>query len=517
MINNTKILDCTLRDGGYYTNWDFDKELVGNYCKLMETLPIDYIEVGYRSIPLKGYLGKYFYCPVYILKDLKELMPSKKLVIILNEKDIRPEHLEEVLAPCKSYIKLVRIAIDPKNFERAIILAKAVKSMGFEVGFNVMYMSEWLEDSSFLELLTGLDEVIDYFYMVDSFGGLSPDEVINIIDLVKSKTNVPLGFHGHNNLEMALINTITSIKKGCSIVDSTITGMGRGAGNLRTELLLIYLNSKEKFNINYSLLGNVVSDFESLKKTYNWGTNLPYMFSGAYSLPQKQVMEWVGKNRYPISSIITALNNQKDDIADNIKLPSLSKESNFKTALILGGGKSALNHSEAIMKVADSDDTTCVIHAGGRNVLEYLNIKSEQYYTLVGFESEKLLTNIGSDVSKLKNTCVFPPFPRAMGTIIPDSIKHLSKELEAINFTAVSSDSLLAISLQLAIDLGVSKILLSGFDGYDTEIDQAQFALAQENQNILNDIIKVKDISVQAITPTKYKNIKVTSIYNMLK
>lgn len=517
MINSTKILDCTLRDGGYYTNWDFDKKLVISYCKLMQTLPIDYVEVGYRSIPLKGYLGKYFYCPVYVLKELKELMPSKKLVIILNEKDIRVEHLNEVLAPCVPYITLVRIAIDPQNFERAIILAKAVKSMGFEVGFNVMYMSGWKEDASFLDLLTGLDHVIDYFYMVDSFGGVSPDEVTEIINLVKSKTNVPLGFHGHNNLEMALINTLTSIKNGCSIVDGTITGMGRGAGNLRTELFLIYLNSKEKFDINYSLLGNVVSDFENLKKNYNWGTNLPYMFSGAHSLPQKQVMEWVGMNRYPISSIITALNNQKEDIEDNIKLPSLNKDSDFKTALILGGGKSALDHSEAIKKLVDTDEKTCVIHAGGRNVSEYLNINAEQYYTLVGFESEKLLANIGSDASKLKNTCVFPPFPRAMGTIIPNSIKHLSKELKTISFTVASSDSVLAISLQLAIELGVSNILLSGFDGYDTEIDQAQFALAQENQNIINDILKLKDISVLAITPTKYKNIKVTSIYNILK
>lgn len=74
------------------------KHLVTNYCKLMETLPIDYVEIGYRSIPLKGYLGEYFYCPEYILKDL---MPSKKLVIILNEKDISVEHLQDVLLPCK--------------------------------------------------------------------------------------------------------------------------------------------------------------------------------------------------------------------------------------------------------------------------------------------------------------------------------------------------------------------------------------------------------------------------------
>ena len=134
------ILDCTLRDGGYYTNWDFDKNLVRTYCKSMESLPIDYVEIGYRSILLEGYLGQYFYCPDFVMKELKEMMPSKKLVIILNEKDIRPSHIPELLKPCQDYIAMVRIAVDPANFGRAIELAKAIKSMKFEVAFNVMYM-----------------------------------------------------------------------------------------------------------------------------------------------------------------------------------------------------------------------------------------------------------------------------------------------------------------------------------------------------------------------------------------
>lgn len=298
-----KILDCTIRDGGYYTNWDFDKDLIKTYCKSMESLPIDYVEVGYRSIPLEGYFGEYFYCPDFVMKELKEMMRSKKLVIILNEKDIRASHVPELLKPCHGYITMVRIAVDPANFKRAIELARAIKIMGFEVAFNVMYMSEWKEDNSFLDLLEGFDNTIDYFYMVDSFGGVLQEDVKEIIDLVKSKTNVKLGFHGHNNLKMALANIITAMSEGCEIVDATITGMGRGAGNLRTELLLTYLNSKGYEGITFGDLSSIVALFEDVKRDYGWGTNLPYMFSGAYSLPQKQVMEWVGMNRYPVVSI----------------------------------------------------------------------------------------------------------------------------------------------------------------------------------------------------------------------
>ena len=69
------------------------------------------------------------------------MMPSKNLVIILNEKDIRASHVPELLKPCQGYITIVRIAVDPSNFKRAIELARAIKIMGFEVAFNVMYMS----------------------------------------------------------------------------------------------------------------------------------------------------------------------------------------------------------------------------------------------------------------------------------------------------------------------------------------------------------------------------------------
>ena len=73
-----KLLDCTIRDGGYYTNWDFDKELVDSYIDSLNHLAVDYLEIGYRSHKQKGYLGEYFYLPDYILKMFRE-RSNKKL------------------------------------------------------------------------------------------------------------------------------------------------------------------------------------------------------------------------------------------------------------------------------------------------------------------------------------------------------------------------------------------------------------------------------------------------------
>lgn len=510
-----KILDCTLRDGGYYTNWDFNDTLVKEYAQAMEELPIEYIEVGYRSIVLEGYLGKYFYCPEYVLKNLKKMMPTKKLVVIFNEKDIRVKHVKELLTPCIEYIAMVRIAIDPNNIERAILLAKEIKKIGLEVAFNVMYMSNWLKDSSFLDQLSEIDGVVDYFYMVDSYGGILPKDVSEIIKLVKSKVSVPLGFHGHDNLEMALINTITALDCGCEIVDATITGMGRGAGNLKTELLLTYFESIGKLDFKYNTLSTVVGDFEELRKEYGWGTSLPYMFSGAKSLPQKEVMEWVGMNRYPLGSIINALNNKKEEIQDNIKLPVLNKINRFKKAIVLGGGNTARLHKQAVVKLLEREgEDMCLIHAGTRNVSEYENATNQQYYGLVGVESSKLLKQI-EDLSKVTQTCVFPPFPRKMGTTIPESLMSVSKELNEINFTDLDTESPMALAIQIALDLGVKEIYLIGFDGYDVNFNQNQFIMAKENQIIIDAITNCKNVEVQFLTPTKYKNVKVSSIYSL--
>ena len=248
-----KLLDCTIRDGGYYTNWDFSDQLVDTYIKAFNELPLDYLEVGYRSKKMQGYLGKYFYCPISVLQGIKKIS-NKKLVIILNEKDVRAADAEELLAPISDYVTMVRMAVDPKNFERSLSLAKEVKNLGFEVSFNVMYMSTWKEQKDFLELIPEIDQVADYFYMVDSFGGVYPKDVKETIALVRSKTKVKLGFHGHNNLEMALANTLTAIDEGIDIVDATVTGMGRGAGNLKTELLLTALQAKGKLDFDYNEL-----------------------------------------------------------------------------------------------------------------------------------------------------------------------------------------------------------------------------------------------------------------------
>jgi len=509
-----KLLDCTIRDGGYYTNWDFSDQMVDTYIKAFNELPVVYLEVGYRSKPQEGYLGKYFYCPTYVLKKLKA-NTNKKLAIILNEKDVRAEHAKALLTPVQEYVTMVRMAIDPKNFKRALVLATEVKRLGFEVAFNVMYMSTWKEEKDFLELIPEVDEVADYFYMVDSFGGVYPEDVREIMTLVRSKTKVKLGFHGHNNLEMALANTLVAIEEGVDIVDATITGMGRGAGNLKTELLLTVLQSQNKLNFDYNALTKVVDDFTLLQSEYDWGTNLPYMVSGANSLPQKQVMEWVSNRYYSFNSIIRALNNQSQGKEDNLSLPSLTnKTKQYTSALIVGGGPSPVEHSEAIDQFLLQHPEMLVIHASSKNALSFTEVPNEQIFCLVGNEGHRLENVFGS--RKIRGKCVLPPFPRKMGTYIPKAVEKNAFELKDISFTDEFQDSHTAIALQISVDLKLTELYITGYDAYSGEISQKEQELYNENIQLFKSYKKQTDKEIISITSTGYKQLKSDSVYALI-
>lgn len=512
-MDNLKILDCTLRDGGYYTNWDFDSRIVQSYIQAINHLPLDYLEIGYRSNQMDGYSGEFFHCPVYVMEELKT-QTNKHLAIMLNEKDVKATDIKALLDPCKGLIDMVRLAIDPKNFKRALGLAEEIKNNGFEVGLNVMYMSKWSDQKDFIELIKEVGDTAEYLCMVDSYGGVYPEDVIATYELIKSKSDVKIGFHGHNNLELALINTLTAIKCGASIVDTTVTGMGRGAGNLKTELLLTALHSKGLLDIDFNELSKLVDPFVKLQEAYGWGTNLPYMVSGANSLPQKDVMEWVTKRYYSLNSIIRALSNQSMGVKDNIDLKKFVSDKAFNAALIIGGGPSGGSHSKAINEFLCLQDNICLIHASSKNAVHYSSVKQPQYHCLSGNEGHRLESTFNT-LPESERVAILPPYPRSMGTYLPEFFHGKAYQLELIDFTESFKESVTALAIQIALNMNVKTIYFVGYDGYPGNISNNELDLFNENIHLFNKLAKT-DLKFVSLTATEYKSMPVQSVYGFL-
>jgi 4-hydroxy 2-oxovalerate aldolase len=346
--------------------------------------------------------------------------------------------------------------------------------------------------------------------MVDSYGGVYPQDVKDTIQLVRSYIpDVPLGFHGHNNMELALINTLTAIEEGCEMVDATITGMGRGAGNVKTELLLTALNAQGKVEVDFNPLSKIVDGFTDLQKKHGWGTNLPYMVSGAHSLPQKDVMDWVGKRYYSFNSIIRALQNQAKGVVDNISIRDWENKLSSDSVLIVGGGKSVKEHKEAIIQFLNLKKNVIVIHASSKNALSFEGVNNQQIFCLVGNEGHRMEDVFNGDLP-LDTLCVLPPSPRKMGTYIPSQLIKNSYQLDELSFKGASSENVTALALELAIRLNAKNVYLVGYDGYSENINENQIELFNENEELFKSHLP---FFLEALTATKYTKININSIY----
>ena len=501
-----KLLDCTFRDGGYYTQWDFDTLQVEKYCELISRLPVEYVEVGYRNTETSGYFGAFYYSPLTIIKKVRShLRKSQKIVLMLDAKNYLPSDLQLLFSDTLTLVDMIRIATSPDSIADTLELAKVLTSMGFKVAINLMYISKLHDDHPLYKNLEGIEQFVEYLYLVDSYGAIYPDALEKMIKRFQKHSSVALGFHGHNNLELAFINTLTAIACGVKIVDATILGMGRGAGNLKLELLLTHLNAKERLSVDLNALSFLVELFTPLLNIYKWGTNLPYMVAGSYSLTQKDVMEAIEINRYSIASIVNTMSTDHHQT-----LSIFHSQMKLEKCLIIGGGSSVKKHFSAIQTYLGAHPDILVIHATSRYLQNFSDFTNRQLFCISGDELSKLISNKQySFIDKF----VFEPSPRKINVNIPSNEQMV--ELEKIDFIKDFSDAPLTLALQTALDANAVNIELIGFDGYTSLQTSKELYLMQENQKILSAFSSYHG-GVSSLSKTQYKDILHQSIYSRI-
>ena len=502
-----RILDCTLRDGGYYTNWDFDSALVKSYCVAMNELPVEYIEIGYRQPAKNEYMGEYAYLPVSTIQQCKQYAPEKKLAVMLNLKDVDEKSALALVTPLKKHVSLIRFATAPKDIEKAACVAAVVKQNGFQVSVNVMYMSTWNEVPEFWEALAKLNGIADLLCMVDSYGAVYPNEIKQIVERVKSCLNVPIGFHGHDNLSLAFANTLAAIDAGCEIVDATIMGMGRGAGNLKTELLLTYL-AKSDSNINLNHVVELRNWFEPLHEEYHWGTNMPYMISGVNSLPQKEIMAMLSQRRYSIASIVRKLQNRLKKQSKQSYKP-LVQEPSDKPVLFIGGGASVAKHIDKIVDFLHIYDDIPVCFLSAKHLSLFDDINNPRYFCMIGNEGAR----VEAQMQHIKQSDKFVVSKHGNAeAYIPGA---LQAHTFVIAMSEERSDAPLALAIEIVRFISSKKhIMLVGLDGYSSSKRVDVYDMMRENQDLF-DAYK-NEFRFQSLLPTEYKNIQKGSIYSEL-
>lgn len=515
------ILDCTLRDGGYYTNWDFDDRLLGLYLDAMAANPSIYaVEIGYRSPPKGQYNGRFFHVPKRVIDDVRrKLRPDQKIAVMLNEKDCAPEAMEGLLGDLRDDVAIVRFATAPNNLSRGVESAAACTELGFEVGLNVMYMNTYIDKPEVLKPLANAHA--NYVALVDSYGSCMPGDVTRIFNAAKDILPQPLGFHGHDNISLAFANSIAALESGALCVDATIQGMGRGAGNLKTELAISYLATHTGAAAEFSSLAKAVAAFDDLRREHEWGTNLAYMISGFASLPQADVMNWFGTRRYGLGSIVAALQHQNEKGVDDHGFPDLAasplaKKLAGRPVLVVGGGESVNEHVEALKDLARKRNAV-IIHSTTRRAAALDSAEGVQFYCLAGQELQRLRDGpdllarpnryaIVQEPPRLKGTAPAGQNVYQVGRWLPEGARG--------DLGPVADEPPLDLAFAVANALEASAIYLAGFDGYRnaTLADQQN---AQDVQRALDAATqRWRDRTVAAVTPTLY-SVASDSVYSL--
>ena len=298
-----KVLDCTIRDGGLINNHYFTDEFVRAVYKAVSDAGVDYMEMGYRSSrqvadPQK--FGAWKYCDDSKIEEIIDGIESEvKISIMVDAHRV----LEQEFKPVdQSPVDMIRIATYVKDVDKAIVLCNRVHDLGYETCINIMAISTENE----FDLCGALDQCAKTpagtVYVVDSYGNFFSEQIHYMVKLFQD--HLPgkrLGMHCHNNQQLAFANTIEGIRMGANLLDASLYGIGRGAGNCPLELLMGFLKNP-KFDLEPIL--RVIQDYMiQMREEIEWGYLIPYAVTGIL-------------NRHPESAITMRKTDKKDKYAE---------------------------------------------------------------------------------------------------------------------------------------------------------------------------------------------------------
>ncbi len=321
MKNNVKILDCTLRDGGYFTSWDFEIPFVKDVISSLNYSNVDIIEIGYKSPPKKSlhkFEGRFKYCNNSLLDFIPKNIGSAEYACMIDASEYINDGIPNlklldstISEKNSSPITWIRVASYYNNIPQCLPMLSMLKDKGYATTLNLMGMSLLSdEDITNTAKLVESSSDIDCFYISDSFGKLSPSDIPQILQQIKNEYSGKMGIHTHDNNGLAFANTLCAIDSGIDYIDSTIMGMGRGAGNLRTEQQLLYMVFRlgQSQKNPYELLDVIERWFIPLHEKYRWGWDFTYMLSAMQDIHPFYCMNLRSANQYTIEQIKSILN-----------------------------------------------------------------------------------------------------------------------------------------------------------------------------------------------------------------
>ncbi len=315
-----KLLDCTLRDGGYVNGWNFGKEQIFAIFRHLQDAKVDIIEIGFLNDGVKFCENKSI-SPT--TRDFDMFFSGKEkssmTVAMVNFGNCRIENIFE-----PNFLDGIRIIFKKYDINHAIEYCRLVKDLGYKVFIQPVSITAY-SDCEMLNLIEKVNSINPYsMSIVDTYGLMHKDQMIHYFNLMNDNLDksVKIDYHSHNNLQLAYSNAIEFVNlntKRDLIMDASLYGMGKNAGNTCVELIAMYLNNY--FNKNYNLdeilfaINNYILKYKS---DSSWGYCLPY-FVSALNCCNSGYVDYLKKQNFnlvKINDILKNLNTEKKLVYD---------------------------------------------------------------------------------------------------------------------------------------------------------------------------------------------------------
>lgn len=408
MKKHVQLLDCTLRDGAYIVDARFGVPAIKGIIKRLQDANVDIIECGWLKNTLHEQGTSFFHVP----NDLKSYYLKKRedvtyvAMIDWDRYDLKYLPLNDGKS-----LDAIRVVFPHGKHQDGIDVGKNIAQKGYKVFFQVANTLAYTDDE-LVELAKCMNQVDPVAVsVVDTFGAMYNEDLERIVQVLHENLNpsIKLGFHSHNNqqlsfaLTMHFVELLKKMKRDC-IVDASLCGMGRGAGNATTELVANYLNLKQNCNYDMNQIMDAIDTYmQYFQENYTWGYSTPYFIAGMYCCHVNNIAYLLKNHRttaQDMRSIIESLSieertkydyevleekyieNQNRIVDDQLVLEMLENRWRDKEILLIAPGKTSETEKDSILKyIREKHPIVIGVNAISRNyIFDYLFIVNATRY-----------------------------------------------------------------------------------------------------------------------------------------
>ena len=482
------LLDCTLRDGAYVVDGKFGDNAIKGIIKKLTDANIDIIECGWLKDSEYEEGTSYFHVPGDLISCIGEKSDNTTYVVMIDYNRYNIDSLPE--NDGKS-IDAIRVVFPYGQVEEGIRVGRKIKEKGYKVYFQAANTLVYTNDD-LKKLARATNELKPVgLSVVDTFGAMYEDDLERIVKVldVELDEDIELGFHSHNNqqISFALVMSFVNMLKKSNrniILDSTLCGMGRGAGNAATELVCNYLNNKQSGNYDMNVVMDVIDIYMSyFLEKYSWGYSTPYFIAGMYCCHVNNIA-YLQKNHRTNSrdmrNIIESLSpedrkkydydllekkyieNQDRLVDDEETIEKLRNDCKDKNILLVAPGKSVITEKEKVKKYIEENNPIVIA----------VNALNDEYT----FDYLFLISSVRYDYAKE----MYPEIFFKIKKILLSCIKtEMSNDEMIINFNRVVKygwehfDNAVLDCLRLLDNLHVKNVAIAGFDEFKNEYNES--------------------------------------------